>query len=115
MLSLVPKATTTLTGSTKKTNCCDADVEIVAANNELLVRCEKCYKYIGNIVDREIALVESRYGSFIQKALDDKKMSLAKPEESLKGMYGVYRNYVLKFAEQAARTTLRDFLLTQDT
>jgi len=110
MLKIVQKRSETLEGHTQVTACCNADIDLIKVGHELLVRCRKCHIYIGNVIPREIALVEAHYGQLMKKALDDRKMSLVNPAEDLERMYPVYCNHVLKFAEQAARTTLRDFL-----
>lgn len=115
MLKVVRGRREPSTGDNQITGCCNARMDVVKSENELHLRCHKCGEYIGNVVAREIALIDSHYEEFMKRALADKQLELIPLDEHLEELYPTYCTYVLKFAEQAARTTLRDFLLTQDT
>jgi len=108
-LRIIKKKSEEVDGGNQLTGCCQATTVLTKAGNELLLRCSKCGEYIGNVVDREIALVATHYEEFIKAALRDQQVELIPLEEHLEEIYPTYCRTVLKFAEQAARTALSAF------
>ena len=109
MLNLRIRKKTYPKSSGLMTVCCTAPMGVMRVGDELLLRCTKCGEHIGNVVSREIALIDSRYKQHMEQALADMKIELVPLEEHLDELYPVYCEQVLKFAEQAARTTLSAF------
>jgi hypothetical protein len=97
-----------LTGDGQITICCGASVGLVKVNRELFVRCSNCHEYIGNVVCREIGILESRFEENILEACSEQGILVLTGDDKIADLFPLYCDYLEKFARQAARSTVRD-------
>lgn len=94
--------------------CCEATIGVFKVGEEVFVRCTKCGEYIGHVTGRRVGILESKYESFIAQACRDRRITHLPGEGELTEMYPIYCDYLQKFAKQAARQTVGDYIAIEN-
>lgn len=92
------------------TVCCNARVEMRKTGKELFIACEECNQIIGHIVIRELALLYTHFEDYLAKAANQRKIEARFLQGEVDEMFEIYMEKLLKFAEQAARCALREYV-----
>lgn len=90
--------------------CCDAPVELRKVGQELFGLCGKCGAYIGHLASRKLALLETNFESLLLGACRERQVKIRLSEPEVRTVYGFYISTLHKFAPQAVRNALRQFM-----
>ncbi len=92
------------------TTCCESTVEMRMVGQELFVVCADCDKYIGNVVIRPIGILETNFEQYLGKAAGERHLDGRFLQGEVDEMFEIYVAKLDKFAQQAARSALREYV-----